>query len=143
MARGSFFSGKNKLFLQILILCLVVLGLSAGVIIVSSKNTVLNRSRAQAITAVYLCLPSGCDGMGTAVNVYNCGGATECASPRVCCKIAAPAPTSSPCIKTGSKDGCSWQKPCCTGDCQARYPDYDFQCYPKSTLSPPPIYKEM
>jgi hypothetical protein len=47
----SFFSGKNKHFLQILVLCLILLGLFAGVVIVSNKNAVLKRSSASSTCA--------------------------------------------------------------------------------------------
>lgn len=48
MAKRPFFVGKNKFFLQILSLSVVVLGLFAGVIIVSSKGAVLKQSGASS-----------------------------------------------------------------------------------------------
>jgi hypothetical protein len=50
MARQDFFVGKNKHFLQILALSLIVLGLSAGVALVSSRTALFVTPQASTVT---------------------------------------------------------------------------------------------
>jgi hypothetical protein len=103
--KKSFFSGKNKNFLQLLFLCVVVFGLFAGVIIVSNKNAVLKRSSAATCAQI----DASCLNLACCTDTLACGPTGTCICNTNKCRLGCFDGTPTECVECEKDADCSYK----------------------------------